>query len=60
MEKLRRYEDELKHIVEPTYHRWKENIEAGKDVPNLMDQCLTLGKPLPKSAIQVRKLIVIP
>ena len=40
---LRRYEDELKHIVEATHQKWKENLNAGKDVPDLIYQCLTLG-----------------
>ena len=50
---LRRFEDELKHVVETVHERWKENISAGKDAPETMDRSLTVGKPLPKSAKQV-------
>jgi hypothetical protein len=54
-DKLSLFEDELKHIVEETHKRWKDNLNAGEDVPDLMDQCLTVGKPLPKSAIQIKE-----
>ena len=50
---IRRYEDELKHIVEEVHKRWKENLSAAKDVPDSIDMSVSLGKTLSKSAIQV-------
>ena len=50
---LGRWEDEVAHIADGTLARWRHNLNAGKDAPDLMDQCLTLGRPLPKSAAQV-------
>jgi hypothetical protein len=54
---LRRYDDELRTIVETTHKRWKESLSAGKGVPDMLKECYILGEPLPKTSIQLRNTV---